>query len=190
MSGFVGTVSPLVFFPYIQRRYNNRSLYTFFVSFWVIVFAMMPLGHLAALTKKEWVIWLSVAGILVPVRLTANANMWVFFPSNMGLMSFQPWMLTPMNIDSLNFIIIKASADRKDELGSLFGLQQSCSSIARTIAPAFVSMLFAITINKENHNWLMVPSGLVWIVMGLASLLVIRLSGKVRDVPAPPMKWI
>lgn len=88
-------------------------------------------------------------------------------------------------------IIIKASADRKDQLGSLFGLQQSCSSIARAIAPACTSSLFAIMIDNDGSlpgggitKIIKVVPGLVWVVMILCSMGTVRLAMNVRDVPA------
>lgn len=80
-------------------------------------------------------------------------------------------------------IIIKASADRQDQLGSLFGLQQSCSSIARAIAPPFASSLFATMIEGKVPVISHIP-GLVWIVLGLCSLGTVKLARNVRDVPA------
>lgn len=82
ISGAAGTVSALLFFPYIQRRFNNRRLYAFFTAFYIVVFCFMPLGNIAArlpmggdAKKQESVLWVAIIAILVPIRLAANANM-------------------------------------------------------------------------------------------------------------------
>jgi len=77
-------------------------------------------------------------------------------------------------------IIVKTSADSSDQLGSLFGLQQTCSAIARGIAPTFVSSLFAFSIDRH-----LLGGHFVWFVLTFLGLVAIPLSMRVRDVPAP-----
>lgn len=83
-------------------------------------------------------------------------------------------------VPRLNMIIVKSSVDHKEQLASMFGLQQTCSSIARGIAPAAVSALFAISIDRQ-----IMGTYFVWVVLVLISLIAIPLSLRVRDVPAP-----
>ena len=64
----------------------------------------------------------------------------------------------------------------------MFGLQQTCSSIARGISPTFVSSLFAISIERQ-----ILGGQFVWLVMFTLSLVAIPLSMRVRDVPPP--RW-
>lgn len=81
ISGTAGTLSALLFFPYIQPRFNNRRLYIFFASFWLAVFSVMPLANVAARTGNGALVWTAVIAILAPVRLASNANMSVLdFP--------------------------------------------------------------------------------------------------------------
>jgi len=77
-------------------------------------------------------------------------------------------------------IIVKTSVDSPDQLGSMFGLQQTCSSIGRGIAPTFVSSLFAFSIDCQ-----VLGGHFVWLALFLVSLSAVPLSLRVRDVPAP-----
>lgn len=77
-------------------------------------------------------------------------------------------------------IIIKTSVESSDQVGAMFGLQQTCSSIARGIAPTFVSALFAFSIDHQ-----VLRGSFVWLVLTLISFIAIPLSARVRDVPAP-----
>ena len=82
-------------------------------------------------------------------------------------------------LSRLNLVILKASVD-SHQLGKMFGLQQTCSSVARGIAPIFVSSLFALSLDHQ-----ILGGHLVWLVLFLLTLLAVSLSTRVRDVPAP-----
>lgn len=81
---------------------------------------------------------------------------------------------------SLSLIIVKSSVDSPDQLGSMFGLQQTFSSVARGIAPTFVSTLFAFSIDRQ-----VMGGYFVWVVLTFISLLAVPISMRVRDLPAP-----
>lgn len=79
-SGAVGTVISLALFPWLQRRYNNRKMYTFFASFWSLAFAVMPVGNLAAVLASkmaseknaEATVWAAIVFVLIPLRIAVN----------------------------------------------------------------------------------------------------------------------
>ena len=75
---------------------------------------------------------------------------------------------------------MKISVDSPDQLGKMFGLQQTCSSVARGISPTLVSSLFAFSIDHQ-----ILGGHFVWLVLFLLSLVAVPLSMRVRDVPAP-----
>jgi len=77
---------------------------------------------------------------------------------------------------SLNTILIKDAAPSKQALGAMYGLAQSFSSIARAISPAFVSSLFAWSIEKK-----FLGGNLVWVVMIALACLGVHLSSSVID---------
>lgn len=75
-SGAAGAAISLSIFPYLQRRFNNRRMYTFFSVFWALAFALMPIGNLAARLpmggdqhKQDLAIWSAIALILIPIRI-------------------------------------------------------------------------------------------------------------------------
>ena len=64
----------LAFFPFISKRFNNRNLYVFFSAFWALSYAVMPIGHLAAVapleeSKRDVLVWFVIAIILFPIKL-------------------------------------------------------------------------------------------------------------------------
>jgi len=84
------------------------------------------------------------------------------------------------HLNRLNLIIVKTSVDSSDQLGTMFGLQQTFSATARGIAPSFVSSLFAFSI--DHH---ILGGHFVWLVLFLLSLACLPLTMRVRDLPAP-----
>lgn len=78
-SGVVGTIVSLTIFPRIQRRFNNRLMYTFFAGFWALGFGIMPIGNLAARLaqslpegKADALAWGAIVFILIPIRIAVN----------------------------------------------------------------------------------------------------------------------
>ena len=78
-SGAVQAVISIFMFPWLQRRYNNRKLYTVLAAFWWPGFALMPIGHLVAswgksMTKEnaDRVIWAAIILILIPIKIAVN----------------------------------------------------------------------------------------------------------------------
>ncbi|KAF8299928.1 MFS general substrate transporter [Clavulina sp. PMI_390] len=163
-SGVVGIFSAIFVFPHIQRRFNNRLAYTFFAAFWAVAFAMMPLGNLMARAAErvgdETLVWIATTLILAPVRLAVYV-----YP--------------------LQLIIIKSSVEDSSHLGTMFGLQQTTSSIARGIAPAFISSLFAFSIDHREGSWIGMGGNLVWVVLVAAGVAAVPMSARVIDVKAP-----
>lgn len=161
-SGAVGAIVSIVIFPWIQRRFNNRKLYTVLVAFWWIPFGLIPLGHLAAKRgesmperKADALSWAAIIVILIPVKIAVNV-----YP--------------------LNMILTKASVDDPSQLGSLFGLQQALSSISRGLAPGFVSSFFAYSIEHPS----ILGGNLVWVVLAAIAIAAIPISSRVRDLKA------
>ena len=78
-SGAVGVFFSLVFFPFIQQRFNNRRLYTNFCAFWPLAFVLMPIGNFAARlpmggdpARQDAIAWAAIVAILIPVRFAMN----------------------------------------------------------------------------------------------------------------------
>lgn len=76
-------------------------------------------------------------------------------------------------------IIVRASVESSEQLGTLFGLQQAFFSIGRGISPAFSSTLFAYSVEKQIWG-----GNLVWAVMFGIGLIGVPLAMRVKDVKA------
>jgi len=154
-SGFVGTAISLIVFPALQQRFHNRRMYTLLMGLWGVTFCLMPLGNwVMRLDPTPAMAWVGIAVILTPVRLAV-----LNFP--------------------LNMILVRASAPNPDLLGAMFGLQQTLASTGRAISPAFVSSLFAISIEKR-----LLGGNLVWVVMIALGFVGMHVSSKVVNVPS------
>lgn len=80
-SGAVGAIISILVFPWFQRRYNNRKLYTVLAAFWWPAIAFIPVGNLVARwtqsrsmsesTANAW-IWGAVVLIMTPIRIAVN----------------------------------------------------------------------------------------------------------------------
>lgn len=85
-----------------------------------------------------------------------------------------------LTLHRLSLIIIKSSVENSAQLGSMFGLQQSFSSIARGIAPTFVSSLFAFSVEHRQ----ILGGNLVWVVLVIIASVAVPIGTRVRDVKA------
>lgn len=79
----------ILIFPYLSRRFNIRKMYITAMSAFILAFALMPLGNLAARTR--WVLgnaeknarvrgamtWMAIGAILAPVRVAVLCYMYV-----------------------------------------------------------------------------------------------------------------
>ncbi|KAG9034984.1 hypothetical protein FRB95_012274 [Tulasnella sp. JGI-2019a] len=143
-TGLLGIFVSLFGFPMLARRIGTRSLYRVCMSLWVAVFVFFPMTGVVA----QWTlvgeeggsallgpIWIGVALILGTGRLASMA-----FPANM--------------------ITVKEAAPNQQSLGAMFGLSQSFACIARASSPAFVSSLFAFSVNSQ-----ILGGQIVWLVM-------------------------
>ncbi|KAG8831242.1 hypothetical protein FRC17_003438 [Serendipita sp. 399] len=73
---------------------------------------------------------------------------------------------------SLNIMLVKAAAPDKEMLGSTFGVSQTIACVARAIGPAFVSSLFAVSVDRQ-----LLGGSAVWLIMaaiGLGSVIQSR----------------
>ncbi|KAG8943142.1 hypothetical protein FRC03_002645 [Tulasnella sp. 419] len=144
--GIFGIFLSLFVFHYLHDRFGVLRLYKALMSLFPLCFMFMPvLSQIARFCTSrstsstsslfDGILW---AAILFDMILT-----------RVGGMSY-----------SCNMILTKRCAPSAESLGATFGLAQSVSSIARATAPAFVSSLFAISIEKQ-----ILGGNLVWLVM-------------------------
>jgi len=77
---------------------------------------------------------------------------------------------------TLNIILVKNAAPNQQTLGAIYGLSQTCAGVGRSISPAFVSSLFAWSIEKK-----FLGGNLVWVVMTGLAVIGARISMGVID---------
>lgn len=72
--GVVGIFSSLLLFPYLQARVGTVSIYTWTMSCWPAIFALLPLVNvLARWGGGEVGVWIGVGVLLVVGRLACMA---------------------------------------------------------------------------------------------------------------------
>ncbi|KAF8324457.1 MFS general substrate transporter [Cantharellus anzutake] len=159
-SGLLGAFGSVLVFPWLQRTFNNRKMFSFLMAMWILAYLFAPIASIIVRLSHNnaTVSWLGVVLILVPARI--------------GLLCLP-----------LSMIIVKASAPSKELLGTTFGLQQTTNSFARAVSPAFVSSLYAISIDHRE----ILNGNVEWLIMVLISIYGVFISSRVRDVePATP----
>jgi len=160
-----GMFIALVAFPALQPRFGTLPLLRACMALWIPAFAFfVPTGLLARQTlawkghsgdpRALGIIWAGIILILACGRSSA--------------MAFSAYM-----------IVVKSSAPSKEALGATFGLSQSVSCISRAIAPAFVSSLYAFSIDRQ-----ILGGNLVWLVMVVTALLGYFVTRRLQDCDA------
>ncbi|KAG8991134.1 hypothetical protein FRB93_002914 [Tulasnella sp. JGI-2019a] len=143
--GVLGVFLSLVAFPALQHRFGTLLVYRACMALWPIVFTLYSATSLVA----RWMvrrggdtnnslmalIWVSVSIILVLGRIST--------------MSF-----------AASMILLKKVVPNRHSVGATFGLSQMAGSMARAIGPAFVSSLFAFSVDRQ-----ILGGQFVWLVM-------------------------
>ncbi|KAF5334851.1 hypothetical protein D9758_014286 [Tetrapyrgos nigripes] len=163
INGVTALLAQTLIFPDLERRLGPVKTYRIVITFLPLVFACLPLAH-----------WVYPLGVIV-VWIVLGGMVAVKAISNMGIVC--------------NNLLINNSAPSRDTLGTLNGIAQSASSLARAFGPATATSLFALS---NEHNLL--GGQLVHVVLvgvRLLSLLVHIeclqwLTPKLTDVPPYP----
>jgi len=149
--GLLGVFVALLGFPFLQRRFGTLPLYRTTMAVWPVIFVLLFVLSTyarAALPRPDGspdpsvlsTMYIGVGIVLATGRL---ANM-----------SFSAQQMT-----------VKAAAPNPESLGAMFGFAQTMSSVARAMGPAFVSSLFAFSVDRQ-----ILKGQLVWLVMFIIAL--------------------
>ncbi|KAG8875169.1 hypothetical protein FRB97_005352 [Tulasnella sp. 331] len=146
--GVLGILLSLVAFPALQHRFDTLPLYRACMACWPVIFILFSATSIFArlVLRKNTIgtegdaaalafIWIGVSMILLIGRVAA-----------MGF--------------ATHMIMVKMSAPNRESLGASFGLSQTMACLARALGPAFVSSLFALSIDKQ-----ILGGHFVWLVM-------------------------
>jgi len=145
-AGLFGIFIMLAGFPVLQLRFGTLPLYRACMVLWVAVFAsFVPTSLLARWTlgwdqqregsTESGALWTGITLILACGRL--------------GFMALPAQHIT-----------VKSAATDRGAMGATFGLWQTVASVAHTVGPAFVSSLYAFSVNRQ-----ILGGNLVWLVM-------------------------
>ncbi|KAG6845223.1 hypothetical protein H0H87_012215 [Tephrocybe sp. NHM501043] len=144
-AGAISAGIQLLFMPTLLRTFEITRFYTFCMGLWPFPFAALPFLNLLARKgldngtgffdiRTRGAIWVAIAFILGLSRI--------------GCLAY-----------SISMILVKKHAPTPASLGSTNGLVQFSMCLARAFAPAFVSSIFAYSIDKEllsGHVWVLV----------------------------------
>ncbi|KAF8525796.1 major facilitator superfamily domain-containing protein [Hysterangium stoloniferum] len=150
VAGFTSVVLQLFLMPWLLRKFDLDSMYRLCMGLFPFIFVALPLLNLLARSGvsgddvQVTVEWIKVAlwsGIIVTLAM-----------SRVAVLSF-----------SFNLILVKESAPSPESLGSTNGLTQWFQCVARSVSPAFVSSMFALSVDRHllgGYLWVIVMIGL------------------------------
>lgn len=163
-AGLSGMCLSLVVFPAIYRKVEPLPLFIFLMAMWPVLFVAPPiLGYLAKMTPENantdhltplsgWV-WLGVAVMMISGRMAG------------------------MTYASNNIMVKIVATNYGSVAGSIYGLSQSVGSVAEAFGPAFISSLFALSVDKR-----LLGGNLVWLVMVGISVWGVVATRNLRNV--------
>ncbi|KIO26760.1 hypothetical protein M407DRAFT_234206 [Tulasnella calospora MUT 4182] len=144
--GTFGIASTTVIFPYLHERFKSVPLFAACVTFFGLVYAMVPF------------VGLVVRKVLPPVLPEQPA------PPLKGLWGLVLALLVVARAGGMAFpaylLVVKEAMPDPESVGALYGLATAASCLGEGTAPAFVSSLFALSVDKH-----LLGGNLVWIVM-------------------------
>ncbi|KAF8509541.1 MFS general substrate transporter [Gautieria morchelliformis] len=172
IAGTSAALFQLLVLPILLRRVAAVTAYKLCMKLWPVAFLMFPLLNVLARAGLE-VEDVNTAGEVLKPAYTAAV--WV----GIGL------CLATTRIANLAFslsmILVKDTSPTPSALGAANGLAQFSMCIARAVAPAFVSALFAVSV--DNH----ILGSYLWVcVMVLFACVGIRMTDRIEYSPENP----
>ncbi|KAG8908213.1 hypothetical protein FRC01_007475 [Tulasnella sp. 417] len=149
--GTFGIACTTVIFPYLQERFKSVPLFVTCITFFGLVYAMVP--FVGFIVRK----------VLPPVSPQQPApplkGLWglilaLLVAARTGAMAYPAYLL-----------VVKEAMPDPESVGALYGLATAAGCLGEGTAPAVVSSLFAISIDKH-----LLGGNFVWIVMTGLSL--------------------
>ncbi|KDQ16314.1 hypothetical protein BOTBODRAFT_31015 [Botryobasidium botryosum FD-172 SS1] len=191
LAGTLSASIQLFITPIILGRFKVEKLYDFTNSIWPLLFVLLPfLNILARIGSVERAVDGGVKGIegvermvgmfveaaqmqtlgggaavegALTMRAEWRAVIWVGVGIILALSRFACLAF------SFSMILVRNAAPSPASLGTANGLIQSVMCLARAIAPAFVSSLFAVSVGQR-----ILGGNMIWIAMFILSLLALH----------------
>ncbi|TDL27292.1 MFS general substrate transporter [Rickenella mellea] len=168
VAGASSAAIQLFLMPPLLRTFNSARLYKFCMAIWPYAFLVLPVLNLLARANLED----AGVGTGEVVNTRVNAFLWI------GIGCALAMSRVACLAYSLNMILVKEYAPSSSSLGTANGLAQFAQCLARAISPAFVSSLFAYSVDN------CILGGHLWVILMVAlSFLTWTLSASVPEAP-------
>ncbi|KAH6918730.1 major facilitator superfamily domain-containing protein [Coprinopsis sp. MPI-PUGE-AT-0042] len=147
IAGLISIFLQISFMPTVLRKFDTAKVYNFCMWMWPLCYLLLPVLHI--LLHSKYLLWVSIAVLLGISRVACLAY-------------------------SVSMVLVKENSPSPFTLGQSNGLVTFAMCASRAIAPAFVSAIYAWTI---QYN---IMHGYFWVaVMVIISLLGCSLSGNI-----------
>ncbi|KIO26752.1 hypothetical protein M407DRAFT_234198 [Tulasnella calospora MUT 4182] len=150
--GILAIASTIIAFPYLHNRFKTVPLLTATLAMCGVVYASIP--------TVGFIIRKALPPIGQEEPGPSLGMLWAFvlcimLTHNVAVMSYAAYML-----------VVKESISDSRSVGALFGLVTAAICLGEGTAPAFISSLFALSIDKQ-----ILGGNLVWLIMVCLSAL-------------------
>ncbi|KAI0313630.1 MFS general substrate transporter [Amylostereum chailletii] len=169
MAGVISVFIQIFVTPVLLRRVDHVKVYNTCMGLWPFCFALLPLLNVLARAGcspagPHGALNLSQADVRV------QAMMWCCIATLLGLTK-----LACLGY-AVSMILVKENAPGPASLGATNGLVQFCMSFSRSFCPAFVSSIFAMTLDYH------LLGGYFWsVVMVCIALLGTRMARRIEE---------
>ncbi|KAI0053845.1 MFS general substrate transporter [Auriscalpium vulgare] len=170
-AGVISVLIQLLVTPVLLRRCDHVRLYNACMSVWLYCFALLPLINVVACTgfapDAENA---GVARTLAQAEVHVQALVWMGLAVILAISKFACLAY------AISMILVKESAPSAESLGATNGLVQFAMCFARAISPAFVSAIFAMSLDYQ------LLGGYLWAVaMVIICLFSKRFAHKIQN---------
>jgi hypothetical protein len=159
-----------VVFHRVHKRFSTTPMYRTLMWVWPMSFILLPI--LGVVARNHILRWVEV-GLRIKASGETAILGWQFWAllacliviERIGCMSF-----------GLHLIMVKSVAPSQSAVGATYGVAQTIGASARAVGPAFVSSLFALSIDKHVFG-----GNLVWAVMVLVGFVGVFSASQLQE---------
>ncbi|THH20372.1 hypothetical protein EW146_g974 [Bondarzewia mesenterica] len=166
-SGVISIFIQILIMPTVLARCDHARVYNFCMALWPYVFCVIPLLNIIARTGFPE--QLGPGMILQNADARVQATVWCCIAALLGITRIATLAF------SVSMILVKESAPTPASLGVTNGLVQFFMCFARAFSPAFVSSLFALSLDFN------ILGGYLWVlIMVVISILAASLARSIE----------
>ncbi|KAG9015942.1 hypothetical protein FRB90_004118 [Tulasnella sp. 427] len=149
--GTFGIACTTVVFPYLHERFKSVPLFTTCITFFGLVYAMVPFVELIV---RKVLPSVSPGQPAPPLGGLWGLILALLLAARTGAMAYPAYLL-----------VVKEALPDPEVVGALYGLATAAGCLGEGTAPAVVSSLFALSVDKH-----VLGGNFVWVVMGVLSI--------------------